>query len=181
MTVRAVLLEADEAMLAERRRLGLDKKDEMWEGVLHVVPPPYARHQDLETALVEALRPVARRLGYKLTTDTGVFAADDDYRVPDVVVCRPEVRSARGVDGAPELVVEVRSPGDESYEKLPWYLARGAGAVLIIDRDSLAVELYTAEGKVEPGPDGSVLVDPLGLRFACGDGEVLVDGVATGL
>jgi len=36
-TVRVVFLEAPEQLLAERRRLGLDGRDEMWEGELHRV------------------------------------------------------------------------------------------------------------------------------------------------
>lgn len=33
------------------------------------------------------------------------------------------------------------------------------------------------DGKGEPAEDGSVLVEPLGIRFATGDDDVLVDGV----
>jgi Uma2 family endonuclease len=67
----------------------------------------------------------AKRRGLVASYETGLFAADDDYRVPDIVVSRPVNRSHRGVDDTAELVVELRSPGDESYEKLPWYAARG--------------------------------------------------------
>jgi hypothetical protein len=41
------MLEAPQALLDERRRLGLDRRDEMWDGVLHVVPPPKDAHQSL--------------------------------------------------------------------------------------------------------------------------------------
>lgn len=34
------MLEVPEGLLAERARLGHDRFDEMWEGVLHMVPPP---------------------------------------------------------------------------------------------------------------------------------------------
>ncbi len=64
---------------------------------------------------------------------------------------------------------------------VPRYLARGAGAVLIIERDSLAIELYTAPGRVDQDPDGSVLVEGLRIRFAAGRDEVLADGVATAI
>lgn len=164
--MRAVVLEVDQRMLAERARLGIDKKDEMWEGVLHMVPPASERHQALEAELVVALRPAARRHGWRVRTDTGVFASDSDYRVPDVVVFSPEAASERGVDGAPEVVIEIRSPGDESYEKVPWYLGRGARAVLIVDRDSLALDLRTADGKAEPAEDGSLVLGPLGVSIA---------------
>ena len=41
--MRAVMLDVPESLLDERRRLGLDVFDEVWEGVLHMVPPPSDR------------------------------------------------------------------------------------------------------------------------------------------
>lgn len=166
----------DEGVLAERERRGLDKWDEMWEGVLHLVRPPTGRHQRAENELWLALRPAARRQDWLITTDTGIFAADDDYKVPDIAIYTPEAASERGVDGPPEVVVEVRSPGDEPYEKVPWYLVRGAKAVLIVDRDTLGLELYTQGGRVPPAADGSVVLEPLGVRVAPSGGTLVVDG-----
>jgi Uma2 family endonuclease len=40
-------------------------------------------------------------------------------------------------------VVEIRSPGDESYEKLEFYAQLGVPEVWIIDRDSKTPEIYT--------------------------------------
>jgi len=39
------MLDVPSHLLAERRRLGLDLFDEMWEGELHMVPPPSEEHQ----------------------------------------------------------------------------------------------------------------------------------------
>jgi Uma2 family endonuclease len=39
-------------------------------------------------------------------------------------------------EGAPTDVVEIRSPGDEAFEKLPFYAQLGVPEVWIIDRDS---------------------------------------------
>lgn len=163
-------------MLAERRRLGLDRHDEMWEGVLHMVPPASSRHQQLEAQLVVALETVVRPRGWYVQAEAGVFSADDDYRVPDVVVFGPEARSERGVDGAPVLVVEIRSPGDESHAKVPWYSGRGAAAVLVVDRDSLGLDLHSAAGRVEPDADGGVLLEPLGVRVVPRGGTLSVGG-----
>ena len=116
--MRAVVLEIDERMLAERSRLGLDHRDEMWEGVLHVVPQPLARHQRLETELAAVLLRLRDR-GMRAAVEMSFFGDDADYRVPDVAVYRPEHEVRRGIVGA-ELVVEIRSPGDESDAKIPW-------------------------------------------------------------
>jgi hypothetical protein len=81
------------------------------------------------------------------------------------------------------LLVEIVEPGDESRVKLPWYAARDVDEVMLVDCETLAVELYTcATGvpvRVEPayskvldctfttldsehlevaGPDGTVVV-----------------------
>jgi Uma2 family endonuclease len=164
--MRAVVLEVDERTIAERHRLGQDKRDEMWKGVLHMVPRASHRHQSIATELLLSLAPAAHRHGLRVHFEEGVFASENDYRVPDLVVFEPSAIADRGIDGAPRLVIEIRSPGDESYEKLPWYLARGAGAVLIIDRDSLALDLYTATGKDESEADGSVWLEALDIRIS---------------
>lgn len=164
--MRAVVLEVAERTIAERHRLGQDKRDEMWKGVLHMVPPASQRHQDLEAELLLSLAEPARRRGLRVTTDTGVFAADDDYRVPDLVVFGRSATSERGIESAPRLVVEIRSPGDEFSEKVPWYLGRGTKEVLIVDRDSLELDLHSAAGGAEPDPDGSVVLEVLGITLA---------------
>ena len=79
------------------------------------------------------------------------------------------------MDGAPEIVIEVRSPGDESYEKVPWYVSRGAKAVLLIDRDTLAMQLFTQQGPAEAGADGAVVLEPLSVRLALSHGSLVVD------
>ena len=45
-------------------------------------------------------------------------------------------------EGAPTVVVEIRSPGDETMEKLPFYAKLGVPEVWIIDRDTRQPELY---------------------------------------
>jgi Uma2 family endonuclease len=173
--VRAVILEVDERMLAERQRLGLDRFDEMWKGVLHMVPPPKGRHQLLEGELIKHLSEPAARAGCRIAPEIGVFAAADDYRVPDVAVFADTALAERGVDGAPLVVIEIRSPNDESYEKVPWYLARGAGCVVVIDLDGPFVEVLTSDGPVAADADGLVPVPGLGARIGTApDGTALV-------
>jgi len=144
--MRAVMLEVPEALVEERRRLGIDGRDEMWEGVLHMVPPPFDRLQRLEAKLLLALAPPAQRLGLVTTVETGVFRADNDYRVPDLVISRSEDRSERGIEGRAELVIEIRSPNDETYQKIDWYLSVGVREVVVIDRDTLGVTRFGSNG-----------------------------------
>jgi Uma2 family endonuclease len=40
------------------------------------------------------------------------------------------------------VVVEIHSPGDETYEKMPFYAEIGVPEVWVIDRDTKRPELY---------------------------------------
>ena len=111
-----------------------------------MVPAPSDRHQRLEAELLLVLAPLAKRLGLITTVETGLFRADKDYKVPDLVVSRPEDRSERGVEGRAELVIEIRSPGDETHEKIEWYLSVGVREVVVIDRDTLGVTRFGSAG-----------------------------------
>ena len=148
--MRGVLLEVPPALLAERARLGIDVFDEMWEGELHLAPPPSEEHQRIGTKLVVALDPVAEDCGMLARYETGLFDPSapegSDYRVPDLVVFAAGRRSDRGVEGGAALVVEIRSPGDESLEKLAFYERVGVGEVLVIDRDSKGLRHWSRVG-----------------------------------
>jgi hypothetical protein len=57
-------------ILAWRKHTGADQWDEMWDGVLHMVPCPNCDHQDLEGALETWLRTWwAARTGGKVYHD----------------------------------------------------------------------------------------------------------------
>lgn len=173
--MRAVLLEVPEPMLDERRRLGLDGRDEMWDGVVHLVPPPGGRHQRLGSALLVVLDPLARRRGLVVSYETGLFRRDDDYRVPDLVVYRPEQESERGAEGA-ELVIELRSSGDETYAKLDFYAAVGVREVLVVHPGDRRVELFRLVGNrllpVSADVEGGVRSDVLALTCTTGEQQL---------
>ncbi len=171
--MRAVLVNASDSMVEERRRLGIDKQDERWEGEWHFVNPPKYWHPKLNTDLFLVLVPLARRRGLDPFGDgLGIFAdLEMDWRVPDQVYARPDQAIEEGVTGA-ELVVELRSPGDESYAKLPFYAARHVTEVLIVHRDR-RFELYRLgpDGEYQPVEDGTSAV--LGMTFTTMDGPAL--------
>lgn len=161
------MLEVDERLLEDRRRRGVDRWDEMWGGVLHMVPPPSGRHQDVARDLFLALAPLAKARGLVPWYETGLFrpGVNDDYRIPDQTYTRREVVTDRGVDGPADLVVEIRSPNDETDQKLPWYAELGVREVLVLDPTTLAVELHRDGRPVAPDAAGGVRSDVLGARF----------------
>jgi Uma2 family endonuclease len=149
LAMRAVFIEAPEDLLRTRRDHGLDHRDEMWEGELHVVPPAGGWHQRLASHLLLALGVPARAESLEVMVEAGFFDPARpafSYRVPDLVVARPEHCTARGVEGGAILVTEIRSPNDESYAKLPFYGAHGVERVVIIDRASYAIDCYQLAG-----------------------------------
>jgi Uma2 family endonuclease len=168
------MLEVPQALLDERRAKGLDKSDEMWEGELHMVPPPSDRHQEVGAELFIVLAPLAKERGLLPRYDpTGLFrpGADDDWRVPDQMYARPEHRSERGIEGHADLVVEILSPHDETYQKLDWYASVGVGEVLVIDPGTRRVELYrNGQGRMERVEPA--VIEALGVRAETVDGSL---------
>lgn len=151
--MRAVMPEVSPAILAWRKRTGAERWDEMWEGVLHMAPSPNRHHQDLEWALETYLRRRwARPRGARVYHQINVCPPGgwpNNYRIPDLVLLTPAcfaIDRNEYFAGAPDVVVEIRSPGDESYEKLGFYAALGVLEVRIIPRDSKEPELYTLQG-----------------------------------
>jgi len=148
-SMRAVMLEVPEALLEDRRRKGLDKKDEVWAGVLHMVPPAASGHNRIARDLLLVLVRIAKRLDAEVLFETGLFDPEQglkNFRVPDLVVVDAANLSKRGVEGKATLVVEVLSPNDESRDKLPFYAAMGVREVWLIDPTSRAVEVFTLRG-----------------------------------
>lgn len=181
--VHAVLVPPlDETLLAERRRLGHDRHDEMWEGVLHMVPPPNSGHQRHEANLLVRLTPFAAPLGLEVLAETGLFDPDvpdgSSFRVPDVVVGHPDSISDRGVEGRAVLAFEIRSPRDETYQKLGFYGRVGVDTLLVVDDRLGTLERFVNRDGVlvlaAAEPDGWVSVDALGvgLRLEAGRIEV---------
>ncbi len=137
--------------LKERRRVsGLDRLDEVWNGVLHMVPAPNYEHARSTQQLAEILGPLARAVA--LVPTMGEFNLGDsidDFRVPDGGLHRPGASGTWLHTAA--LVVEIVSPGDESWEKLPFYAAHQVDEVLIVDPQTRAVHwLGLADGEYHP-------------------------------
>jgi Uma2 family endonuclease len=122
-------VEIDE-LLYRRKQLDLDRADEMWEGVLHVNPTPYGRHGLVLRQLAAILDGPSRAAGLLPMADFNL-GTKGNYRVPDGGILRsgPD----RLYYPTAVLVVEVVSPKDESWAKLPFYAAHEVDEVLIVD------------------------------------------------
>jgi Uma2 family endonuclease len=183
--MRVLMLDAPQAMLDERRRLGQDVRDEMWDGVLHMVPPPGGAHQEFSSEFFLVVGLLAKRRGLAPRIETGLFRSSNDYRVPDQLYCRPEHLSDRGAEGA-ELVVEDRSTDDETYDKIDFYGRVGVREMIVAHPHDRRVELFRALGgrlvPVQPAPTGELTSEVLGIVLRTVDGKLEIawsEGSAT--
>lgn len=176
--MRGVLVEVPQSLLDERRRSGMDRFDELWDGELHMAPAASSAHGMLGGSLYELLAPIARARGLQPFFDgTGLYRTAQDYRVPDQQYVRPETVTDRGSGEGADLVVELRSPGDESFAKLDWYAAIHVRELLVVDVATREVHLFAGvDGRpvlVGPDADGVVRSRVLGVGFTTVDGPAL--------
>lgn len=118
-------------LIERRRKLGQDLFDEIWDGTYHIAPAPRGRHGYLDIQLAVELRRYADAAGLVGTGPVNIGEADD-YRVPDQAYHRQFDPEAIYFPTA-ALVAEIVSPGDETYDKLPFYAAHDVDEVLIAD------------------------------------------------
>lgn len=139
-----------EALLERRRRLGLDRHDEVWQGVLHMSPERSLAHADIASQLAELLGPLARAAGLvPAISPFNLGESERDYRSPDGGLFRE--RSGAVWNPTAALVVEILSPGDETWDKLPFYAAHDVDELLIIDPRSRKLDwLALRAGGYEP-------------------------------
>jgi Uma2 family endonuclease len=136
-----------QALLERRRRAGVDRLDEVWDGVLHMIPAPSFERARILSQVMELIGPRGRAAG--LIPASGSFNVGEskhDFRVPDAGLCRPGASGVWLPTAA--LVVEIISPDDETYAKLPFYAAHEVDEVLIVDPEKRTVEwlALAAEG-----------------------------------
>lgn len=151
---------------------GEERWDEMWEGVLHFPPLPAYEHRRMVGELLVRVIPIVEKARGILVSGIGVFRADDDYRIPDLTFVASGHESVLAEDGArggPDAVIEIRSPGDETYDKFPFYAGLGVREVVVIPRDEKKPELYRLAGSqyVAVAPDAQDLLhsETIGVRF----------------
>ena len=138
----------------QRKVLGIDRYDEVWDGVYIMAASPNHEHQKLVGWLSHVLYGIvaARELGDVLP---GINVSDrvedwvHNYRIPDVAVLLKDSKAENHGTfwyGGPDFAVEIVSPNDRSREKLDFYAKVGTRELLIIDRDPWQLELYRLRG-----------------------------------
>lgn len=142
-------------VIERRRALGQDKRDEVWEGVYHVAPLEHSRNGALAVELAVLLNPGARQHGLRVVNPFNL-GEPNDYRGPDLGLLRRDQPLALYMPTA-ELVIEVLSPDDESWQKLPHYAAHDVGEVWMVDPIGRTVQMLVLDGATYRESDHSPL------------------------
>ena len=130
-----------ERFVERRKPLAQHTYDEVWEGTYHMSPAARGTHAYLDDQVARLLGPYADKAGL---VGTGPFnlGQPDDYRVPDRGYHRGFGFDPRLVYlPTAAVVVEILSPDDETFEKLPFYAAHGVEEVLVVEPDEHAARV----------------------------------------
>lgn len=128
---------------------------ELDEGTLVMAPSPTWWHNDIRDYIANRLREFVKehRLG-RVTVETEFRLSADTARTPDVAFVTSEkfrsIETHRSpVVGAPDLAVEVISPGnsaEDTVKKIHQYLEVGCRSVWIIYPGLRRAEIHSAQG-----------------------------------
>jgi len=128
------------------------RRYEVIEGELYEKPAPSWDHAVTIMNLILMLAPVVQALGGRvLTAPLDVFFEGADPVQPDIVVLLPESAASgagRGVEGAPDLLIEVLSPSNHGHDvltKRALYARAGVREYWIVDPESRVVEVLTLD------------------------------------
>ncbi len=128
-----------EALIEKRRRLGQDSFDEIWQGDYHVVPAPHGRHGRLDAQLLRVLGPLGDAAGLTATTIFNL-GEPDDFRIPDHGFHRDTPDEVYLATAA--VIVEIRSPDDETYEKFDFYARHGVDEIVVLEPDEERLDWF---------------------------------------
>ena len=138
------------------------KRRQVLDGELFVASSPLTRHQRVIVRIFEALRawdranpggevflsPLAVTLGPRTTLEPDLFYVGPDSQAKVV---------ARGVEGPPELIVEVLSPSTRRFDEVKKrrrYARAGVPEYWVVDPDSDAVRVHRlVGGRYESHPE----------------------------
>ena len=144
-------------------------RGELIRGVFYKTMPSGQEHEEIAANTVIILGGFVkpRRLGRIIASDAGVLLErdPDTVREPDVAFISYRksprgVRNTRCAQTAPELVVEIRSPGDSAFalvEKALMWLKHGVLIVWAVNPDTRTVDVYRAGSPAETLADSDTL------------------------
>jgi Uma2 family endonuclease len=128
------------------------QRHELIDGEHVVTAAPSAHHQRVLLRLARALEDAAGGAGEVLVSPIDVTLSRHDVLQPDVLWVGPGRLALvqRGVDGPPDLAVEILSPSSvrtDELRKRQRYEVFGVAELWIVDPESEVVRVYRREGE----------------------------------
>ena len=135
-----------ETLIEQRRLLGQDARDEVWEGVYYMTPHAHAHHGLVQIRLGRVLDDLATPLGLTVGAEFNL-GKPDDYRVPDLGVHHGVPDGLYVATAA--LVAEILSPNDATFEKFGFYARHGVAEIMVVDVGLRSIRLWTLDAGAE--------------------------------
>jgi Uma2 family endonuclease len=148
---------------------------ELIEGVLYPMPPAGGKHGSVTSILTMHVQyhVSQHNLGYVTAAETGYRLAEKTVLAPDIGFIRAERIPAELPDGfvpfAPDLAVEVMSPGNSASEmsrKVALFFQHGTRLIWVVHPNDRKVDVY------HPADDGAK-IQFLGMDDTLDGGDVL--------
>lgn len=135
--------------------LPTDKRYEIIDGELYEMPGAGTDHAFTVMNLIVALLPAVTSLGARiLTAPLDVFFSGADPIQPDLLILMPErlhLVSKRGIEGAPDVLIEILSPSNPRHDRVrkrALYARGGVREYWIVSPEAATIEVLTLEGDV---------------------------------
>ena len=163
-TIKRLTYDDLEAIPLERE----GDRQEIIDGELVVTPSPLPKHQIVSRSIFRRLdqHVVANDLGEVYYAPIDIRFTPDNVLIPDIIFIardRLHVVGSRAVDAAPDLVIEILSPGTRRRDlttKRELYARFGVREYWPVDPEKRTVEVLTLVGDgyqpVPVGEDGSL-------------------------
>ncbi|MBI5543204.1 MAG: Uma2 family endonuclease [Deltaproteobacteria bacterium] len=130
------------------------RRYELIEGDLHVLPAPSTLHQRVSRRLQFLLMQQLEERGIAeiFNAPTDVILSESNIVQPDLILVRMSREGAvsqRGIEGAPNVAVEIVSPSNRSDDELlkkALYAKWGIPEYWVVDPEHAQISVYRAEG-----------------------------------
>lgn len=160
-------------MIRERKRMGGDRYDEVWDGVYVMSPLADNEHQEIGGQLLFAINDACGDSVGRYFHGCNVSDQPENwrknFRCPDVAVFledNPAEDRKSHWFGGPDFAVEIISKGDRSRKKFGFYAAVNVRELMFVAREPWALELYRREGSSWRRAGESTLRSPTPIESA---------------
>ncbi|HUR74904.1 MAG TPA: Uma2 family endonuclease [Sporichthya sp.] len=144
-----------EALIERRRALGQDRFDEVWDGDYHMNPVPHVWHGYVDAKIASLLLPYAEAANLIAITQVNI-GLPGNFRAPDGAYLRTLPDAVWLPTAA--IVVEVLSPDDETWEKLPFYFQHRVDEICVADPRARTVQWFVRGADAFVEADASPLL-----------------------